>query len=63
MRLVEEHHIASLAYSRAARELNLKRTSCSPSELEKLREAAKAARTKCVEARIAAKRQLAEHGC
>jgi hypothetical protein len=63
MRLVEEHHRAALAYSRAARALSQKRTSCAASKLEELRQAAKAARAKCAEARIAVNHHLAEHGC
>jgi hypothetical protein len=63
MRLVEEQHIAALAYSRAAKELNNRSASCSASESEKLREAAKAARIQCLEARTAVKLHRAEHGC
>jgi hypothetical protein len=62
-RLVEEHHKAAIAYSRAARALAQKRSICSASENRKLQESAHDARTKSTEARVAVKRHIAEHGC
>ena len=62
-RLVAEHHKAAIAYSRAARALAQKRSICSASEYRKLQESAQDARAKSTEARVAAKRHIAEHGC
>ena len=62
-RLVEEQHLAALAYSRAARVLDQKRSSCSVSEYIKLREAADKARITSAETQVALKRHQAEHGC
>jgi hypothetical protein len=62
-RLVEEHHKAAIAYSRAARALARKRSICSASEYKKLHESAHDTRTKCTEARVAVKHHIAEYGC
>jgi hypothetical protein len=62
-RLIEEHHQASLVYSRAARALNGTRGTLPASEYVKLRAAADEARIKTTETSLAVERRIAEHGC
>jgi hypothetical protein len=62
-RLVEEHHLAAIAYLRAARALTQKRGRASVSEYRKLLEAADKALIASMEAQAAVKRHQAEHGC
>jgi hypothetical protein len=59
--LVEEHHHAALAYSKATRALN--RSAVSHPEHQRRLNLVNEARTKSQEARLAVERHVAEHGC
>lgn len=62
-KLTEEHHLAAIAYSRAAKALNGGIWNGVPEETRKLRVAAGEARIKAAEARTALKLHRIEHGC
>jgi uncharacterized protein (DUF2342 family) len=61
--LIEDHHLAAIAYSQAARALNSRMRILPPAEGSKLRKVADEARIKAVEARTALKLHQIEHGC
>jgi uncharacterized protein (DUF2342 family) len=61
--LIEDHHLAAIGYSQAARALNRGMRILPPAENSKLRKVAEEARIKAVEARRALKLHQVEHGC
>jgi hypothetical protein len=63
VRLVGEHHVAALAYSRAAMALNRMRAISTAPEGCQLRAAVDEARSKSFEARGYLERHQAAHGC
>jgi hypothetical protein len=62
-RLVEEHHRAALAYSRALRALNHERKISSAADYQRLRKIVDEEAANSERVRLSLQRHQAEHGC